>query len=107
MYGWVNVNDNAAYIYFENDEGFIETVNIDESIERPWICISSTSDAGSAFDMALLPQNNIGSNELVCIEYKYYMAICVLLMIAFASFLCFIVVALNKLKQLRERSFLY
>ena len=57
--------------------------------------------------MALLPQNNIGSNELVCIEYKYYMAICVLLMIAFASFLCFIVVALNKLKQLRERSFLY
>eukprot|EP01084_Bolivina_argentea_P219510 372280_1 len=70
------------------------------------ICPSTSS--AWAFDMALLPSSkDIKTNELVCIEYKYYMAICILLMIAFASFLCFIVVALNKLKQLRDRSVLY
>eukprot|EP01084_Bolivina_argentea_P210997 358983_1 len=101
---WIGGKGLGSCMYIKQDKGFGS--DCDSGTARPFVCdddaINSAAGEGSPFNMAILPSDDIGGNELVCVEYKYYMAICVLLMIAFASFLCFIVVALNKLKQLRE-----
>ena len=80
----------------------------DETLCEEQSCSLTPVSAAKGFDaLSLLPKTNLKKHDQVCIEYEYYLAICVLLLIAFASFLCFTVVALNKLKQLRDMSDLY
>ena len=68
-------------------------------------CSSSSSALSSLFGVALTQNDKKRApNQMVCIDYEYYIVICVLFMLTFASFICFVVMGLNKLKQLRESS---
>merc|ERR1711971_622434 len=60
---------------------------------------ANINPSAKAFDaMKLFPSSDVPGDETICIEKEFYMGICLLLTLALATFMCFTMVGMYRLK---------